>query len=213
MSPKPVKRLISLLNCGLGLAGHYQWEKEILIDYVSSKFTLIEEDISEDAKFDGVSHESHYHELCKIAKALRKHAGAGLHAKIELTGVFYDLRDFVEWDKEELADYLVHQIVALDLPAVFENNQGNKRMADEISTIAFAIYAEQSFDGCSDAEKDAREMKKYRNLRRAHEIAQREADEEARQAKEVGAASVPFTTPVAAPAPSPVKSAKKTKAA
>ena len=209
MSPKPAKRLISLKHCGLGLAGHYQWEKEILIDYIATRIGLVEEDIIEGAEIDGITHESHYAELCKIAKALRKHAGAGLHAKIALSGVFADIRDFVEWDNEELADYLVHQIVEIDLPAALESDQGNKRFADEISMIAYAIYTEESFDGCQDAEKESRECRKLRDYQRAQEQMRRDAaDEAAKSSQILGTASVPFTATPVAP-----KAGKKNKAA
>jgi hypothetical protein len=214
MNPKQTQHLISLKHHTHGLASHYQWEKEILVDYIARRIGDFEEDILEDAKYDGITHEDHYRELCLIAKALRKHAAAGLQAKIQLEGVFFDLRDFVEWGKEELADYLIHQIVLLDLSSVFENNQGNKRGVDEISSLAFAVYFEQSHDGCSDAEIEARELKKLRDYHREQDAAREAAaakaaaDEAAKKAERAGRAQIPIRATAAS-----LKSLRKAKRA
>jgi hypothetical protein len=169
MSPKPIKRLISLAHCGLGLAGHYRWEKEVLIDYIATRFGFLSQDIEEDAKFDGICDESHYLEMVSIAKALRKYPGTGMGTKIELTGTFYDLRDFVEWSKEELGDYLIHQIVRCDLSTVFGSDQVNEKAGNEIVDLAYAIYAEENIDGCTDAEKAARFWRSTRDAKRNSE--------------------------------------------
>jgi len=196
MSPKPATRPISLEGHSLGIAGHYLWEKEVLCDYLATRLGHIEEAILEDAKFDGITHEDHYRELCQIAKALRKSPGTGLHSKIELAGVFYDIRDFVQWDKEELADYMVHQIVALDLRAVFENNQGDKRIADDISSIAFAVYMAKPGDGCADAELEAMQLKKFDRQNRAYQMKGEEADAQRVAESAQKAEPVPAAKPV-----------------
>jgi hypothetical protein len=78
MSPKPARQLINLEGHASGLAGHYRWEKEVLIDYIATRLGFMREDITDDAKFDGIVAEGHYLEMLAIAKALRKHPGAGM---------------------------------------------------------------------------------------------------------------------------------------
>lgn len=162
MSPKTTQKLINLDGHAEGIAGHYHWEKEVLIDYIASRFAILREDIEEDAKKFGVSHETSYLEMIEIAAALRLHPSAGMAAKISLTKTFFDLRDFVEWTKEELADYLIHQIVKCDLGSVFSSMQGQHRTAAEISGLAFAIYFQQNEDACVKAEEEAVRCRNFR---------------------------------------------------
>lgn len=171
MSPKPARQLINISACSNGLAGHYQWEKEVLVDYIASRFLLIIEDVEEDAEAFGISHKSDYTEMLQISAALRKHPNSGMSAKIELGGTFGDLRDFVEWSKEELADYLIHQIIRCDLGAVFESRMGQWKAAEEIVGLAVMIYLQQNEDGYRKAESDARDQRAFRDARRAEQAA------------------------------------------
>lgn len=105
MNPKPASQLINLNGHTTGLAGHYAWEMEILVDYIAARFLIILEDVEEDAKAHGIVPESDYFEMLKIAAVLRKHPFAGMATKITLGGAFNDLRDFVEWPKEQLQHF------------------------------------------------------------------------------------------------------------
>ena len=121
MSPKPTAHLIQL-RCNYGIAGHFLWEKEVLCDYVADRIGNIQETIFENSETLGITGPHHYLELCNIANVLRKNVSTGLHSKIDLSSVFGDIRSFVQWDKEEVVNYLIHQVVALDLPCVFEGS-------------------------------------------------------------------------------------------
>jgi hypothetical protein len=166
MSPKPARNLINLTGNVPGLAGHYQWEKEVLIDYIASRFLIICEDVEEDAAEAGICDESEYIEMLKIAAALRKHPNAGMSAKIELDNTFGDLRDFVEWSKEELANYLLHQIVKCELTAVFESRMGQHQAAEEISNLAHVIYLQENEDGFRKASSVSDSLRALRDARR-----------------------------------------------
>ncbi len=167
MSPKPVKKLVSLRHLGMGLAGHYRWEKEVLVDYIATRLGYLSETITDAAK-SGLRSEDHYMEMLAIAKALRKHPSAGMGSKVELAGVFNDLRDFVEWTKEELADYLVHQIVECDLTSLFNPEERSKHYAEEIYSLAIAIYQAQDLDGCDEADAAAERFRAVQAMRQAH---------------------------------------------
>lgn len=166
MNPKPARQLINLNGYTIGLAGHYAWEKEVLVDYIAHRFLTILEDVQEDAKAHGIVPESEYLEMLKIAAALRKHPGSGMATKIELGGAFHDLRDFVEWSKEELSDYLIHQIVRCDLGAVFETRMGQHQAASEICELAAAIYLQAGEDGFRKAEAERLSLRNSRDARR-----------------------------------------------
>ena len=189
MSPKTVQKLISLDGHAHGIAGYYHWEKEVIIDYIASRFAILREDIEEDAKKFGVCHESNYLEMVEIAAALRRHPSAGMAAKISLTKTFFDLRDFVEWTKEELADYLIHQIVKCDLGSVFSSKQGQHQIAYEISELAFAVYFQQDGDACASANEEAARFRKARDAE--HEAQARAA----RSAADAGASTQTPTSP------------------
>ena len=167
MNPKPVRKLINLNGHAPGLAGRYQWEKEVLIDYIASRFLIIWEDVEEDAEAAGICSKSDYLEMLQISAALRRHPNAGMTAKIDLGHTFGDLRDFVEWSKEELADYLIHQIVQCELVSVFESRQGQYKAAEEISELASAIYYEENEDGFRQACLKAKASKDFRDARRS----------------------------------------------
>ena len=72
MNPKPVRKLINLNGHAPGLAGRYQWEKEVLIDYIASRFLIIWEDVEEDAEAAGICSKSDYLEMLQISAALRR---------------------------------------------------------------------------------------------------------------------------------------------
>lgn len=189
MSPKPTTRLISLEHAGLGLAGHYLWEKEVLCDYIAVRIGYLSVDILEECEANGITHPNSYKELLKIAKALRKHPSAGLHSKIDLKDTFHDIRDFVQWDKEELADYMVHRIIALGLGSLFENEPMHRSFAMEIQSLAFAVYSEKPGDGLQDAEEEAAQGRKMRDYYRARVAAREKTAREERGAN--GSAEMP----------------------
>src|SRR5690349_1804020 len=138
MSPKPAKRLISLVgSTANNLASHYLWEKEVLIDYIATRIRLIEEPLLEAVKDRGMTNEVHYVELTKLARALIKQSSAGLNAKIDLAGVFGDIRDFVAWDKQEVADYLVRRVIELQLSAVMIRDGKLDHTSEEIHELAY----------------------------------------------------------------------------
>jgi hypothetical protein len=85
----------------------------------------------------------------------------------------------VEWSKEELADYLVHQIVRCRLVSVFESNSGMRHFAEEVSGLAFAIYHHGNHDGAEDADAEAMFTQRLRDQRRENEIAAEEASRRA----------------------------------
>jgi hypothetical protein len=153
MSPKPDNKLISLKTCAPSLATHYPWEKETLVDYIAESIGHLDHLILEGAKAGrGITHPDHYREICAIASALRSQRSAGMDAKIELKERFCDIRDFVVWTKEELADYLIHQIIATNLESTLKERQ---QKIDEVHSIAFAIYEHQDIEGYRRATEEA----------------------------------------------------------
>ena len=207
MSPKPVQHLIELAGCGLGFAERFQWEKEILVDYLAQRIWEMAEVIEDEAELHYKDVRHSYSELCKIARALRDRPNTGLHAKIHLRDAFGDLRDYVAWDKEELADTMIFQIVGLDLFTVLKSSV-SARQAEEVNSIAFAMLMHKGLEVAEMAEKDAESFRRYR----ADQEALRKQRLDARPAARAESATA--DTPL--PSPSPKFSAnggKKAKAA
>lgn len=164
MTPKPVRKLISLKTHAQGLAAHFQWEKETLCDYLAKRIGYIEGIINDYAEEHGLVDASSYHELAAIAGALRRHHAAGLTAKVDLGNAFGDLRDFVEWDKEELCDYLVYGLVECDITSLFASDRANAPIGHEIVEIACAVLEHTDPEKLSQA---FRSMERLQGLKRS----------------------------------------------